>query len=159
MDRAAADEGQLIELCLPPRPDVVSIARLVVGAAASIDPAFDEERNADLRLAVSEACTNAIQAQLAARTNGDSHTPIVLTCALSTGRILLSVQDHAGGFDPTGVPVTPAATAPDRLEHERGLGIPLIRLLADEIDFKRTPGGTTVVMSFAPRHGGERSLL
>lgn len=148
-----------IELTLPPRPEVVSIARLVVGAAASIDPEFDEERSADLRLAVSEACTNAIQAQLARRTNGDLTTPIVLRCSLGDGCIRLSVQDHGGGFDPGGVPVTPAATAHDRLEHEGGLGLPLIRLLADEIDFRSTPGGTTVVMSFAPRRGGERSRL
>ncbi|MEO6628852.1 MAG: ATP-binding protein, partial [Aquihabitans sp.] len=63
----ASDHSEVIELLLPARPEVVSVARLVVGAAVAIDPEFDEERGDDLRLAVSEACTNAIQAQLAGR--------------------------------------------------------------------------------------------
>lgn len=156
---AAADRPHLIELSLPPRAEVVAIARLVVGALASIDPAFDEERGADLRLAVSEALTNAIQAQRAVRDGAGSTAPIELRCALSDSCIELEVRDHGGGFDPGRVPATPPPTADDRLDHEGGLGLPLIRLLADELHVRPSPGGTTVVMSFTPRHGGERSRL
>jgi len=143
--------GEVVELELPPRPEVVSVARLVVGAVAAVDPLFDEERGADLRLAVSEACTNAIQAQEAERLGADAAAPIVLRCSVGDGIIRLTVQDHGGGFDPTGLEAHPAVTDPARLEHEGGLGIPLIRLLADELEFQRTPGGTTVVMTFGHR--------
>lgn len=150
--------GDVIELELPPRPEVVAVARLVVGAVAAVEPLFDEERGADLRLAVSEACTNAIQAQLAAGAGSDPDAPIVLRCELVSGRILLTVRDHGGGFDPDGLAVHPAVTDPARLEHEGGLGIPLIRLLADELEFVESPGGTTVVMAFGPRMPPGRTI-
>lgn len=147
------EEGgdEVIELVIPPRPDVVSVARLVVGAAVAMDPSFDEERSADLRLAASEACTNAIEAQLAQRAENDAARSIILRCTLGRERIVMTVQDHGGGFDPEALQAHPAVTDPARLDHEDGLGIPLIRLLSDELEFRETPGGTTVVMTFGPR--------
>ena len=38
----------------------------------------------------------------------------------------------------------PVATDPQRLRHERGLGIPLMRSLVDEVVFTPTLGGTAV---------------
>lgn len=149
------DEGEVevevVELALPPRPEVVSVARLVVGALAAADPSFNDERGADLRLAVSEACTNAIQAQLASRSGADPDAPIVLRFEVGPGCIELAVSDHGGGFDPERLETHPAVTDPARLEYEGGLGIPLIRLLADELEFRPSDGGTTVVMTFGPR--------
>jgi len=146
-----ADSVEVIELVFPPRPEVVSVARLVVGAAVAIDPAFDEERGADLRLAVSEACTNAIQAQLEQRRGGDADRPIVLRCSVGDGKITLTVKDHAGGFDPATLESHPLVTDPARLDYEGGLGIPLIQLLTDDVKFVSSPGGTTVIMTFEPR--------
>lgn len=151
-------DREVVELCLPPRPEVVSVARLVVGAVAAGDPSFDEERGADLRLAVSEACTNAIQAQLADHEGADAEAPILLRCEVVPGRIELAVSDHGGGFDPEALAAHPAVTDPARLEYEGGLGIPLLRLLADELEFRASPGGTTVVMRFGPRVGSGRVL-
>ncbi len=142
---------EVVELELPPRPDVVAVARLVVGAVAAAEPQFDEERSADLRLAVSEACTNAIEAQLASSSSGSDPTaPIMVRCQVDAGRIQLTVQDHAGGFDPGGLGSHPPVTDPARLDHEGGLGIPLLRLLADDLQFVESAGGTTVVMTFSP---------
>jgi anti-sigma regulatory factor (Ser/Thr protein kinase) len=145
------DAAEVVELIIPPRPEIVSVARLVVGAAVAMDPSFDEERSADLRLAASEACTNAIEAQLARRQARDADLPIVLRCELGADSIVLTVQDHGGGFDPDDLPPQPEATDPARLDYEDGLGIPLIRLLSDDLEFRETPGGTTVVMKFEPR--------
>lgn len=143
---------ETIELELPPRAEVVAIARLVVGAIVSADPDFDEERSADLRLAVSEACTNAIQAQRAAVTEVDGdQPPVLLRCVHGRGRIAVTVRDHAGGFDPDDLAPHPEITDPARLDHEGGLGIPLMRMLADDLVFEPTPGGTTVRMTFLPR--------
>lgn len=144
--------AETVELELPPRPEVVAIARMVVGAVVSADPDFDEERSADLRLAVSEACTNAIQAQLAAdEGNGGDRPPVLVRCTQGEGRITVTVRDHAGGFDPDDLSPHPEVTDPARLDHEGGLGIPLMRMLADEISFDPSPGGTTVTMTFVPR--------
>jgi anti-sigma regulatory factor (Ser/Thr protein kinase) len=149
------DGAEVVELELPARPEVVSVARLVIGAVAAIDPLFDEERSADLRLAISEACTNAIQAQMAR--NGASTAgplPITMRCAVLDGEIEVSVTDHGGGFDPTTLRPHPDVTDPARLEHEGGLGIPLIKMLADELRFEPHEDGTTVVMRFQPRTPG-----
>lgn len=147
-----SEAADTVELELPARPEVVAIARLVVGAVASADPAFDEERTADVRLAVSEACTNAIQAQRARMVgNGSDVEPVLVRCMHSPGQIAVTVRDQGGGFDPAELAPHPEVTDPARLDHEGGLGIPLMRMLADDLEFDRSSGGTTVRMTFLPR--------
>jgi len=124
----------------------VAVARLVMGSLALGDPAFDEDRAADLRLAVSEACTNAVRAQ---ELLGES-TPIRLRYRVRSGCIEVRVSDAGGGFDPREVQRSVDLTDPNRLEYEGGLGIPLIRLLADTAEFRPLDGGTEVVMTFGP---------
>ena len=152
MHATPSSEVEVVELLLPPRPEVVAVVRLVVGALIDADPLFDEERGADVRLAVSEACTNAVQAQ-------PTGEPIVVRCEVTAGRLLFSVTDHGRGFDPEALPEHPAVTDPARLDHENGLGIPLIRLLSDAVDFETTASGTTVTMAFEPRLPGGGPLL
>lgn len=142
--------GEVVELLLPPRPEAVSIARLVVGAVVAGEPAFDEDRAADLRLAVSEACTNAIQAQGHGAEAG-ADLPVAVRCTVADEVVVVEVRDHGEGFDPDGLSPHPEVTDPARLEYEGGLGIPLIRLLADELVFRPEGDGTTVVMRFGPR--------
>ncbi|MCU1350983.1 MAG: anti-sigma factor RsbW [Acidimicrobiales bacterium] len=142
---------QVVELELPARPDVLALARLVVAAVVTLEPLFDEERIDDLRLAVSEACTNAIEAQQE-RGGGDADgRPIGVRCHLTAGRVEVEVRDHGGGFDHASLPLHPPVTDPARLEYERGLGIPLIRMLSDAVEFRQTEDGTAVVMVFEPR--------
>lgn len=144
---------EVVELELPARAEVVSVARLVIGAIVASEPLFDEERSADLRLAVSEACTNAIQAQMAAGGEPcpEHELPIVMRCTVGAGTIDVAITDHGGGFDPASLTPHPEVTDPARLDHEGGLGIPLIRMLADDLEFVRHDDGTTVVMHFEPR--------
>jgi hypothetical protein len=42
MARDLAPLTEVVELELPPRPEVVSVARLVIGALAASDPLFDD---------------------------------------------------------------------------------------------------------------------
>ncbi len=132
----------------------MSVARLIIGALVAADPLFDEERSADLRLAVSEACTNAIQAEMAGHVGqppDPDAEPIVMRCVLADGQIEVAITDHGGGFDPSGLEAHPDVTSPDRLNYEGGLGIPLIKMLADHLEFQPTENGTTVVMRFDRR--------
>ncbi|WP_421118353.1 ATP-binding protein [Aquihabitans daechungensis] len=162
MSSDAAASGDVVELELPARPEVVSVARLVIGALVAADPLFDEERSADLRLAVSEACTNAIQAEMAGRRDeppDPDAEPIVMRCVLADGQIEVAITDHGGGFDPNGLEAHPEVTSPDRLNYEGGLGIPLITMLADHLEFQPTDDGTTVIMRFEPREPGVRPVI
>ena len=133
--------GQVVELEIPARSDFLDVARMVVTTAASIEPTFPDDRISDLRLAVSEACTNAIEAH--ASQNG-SDDRIVIRCDLAEDRVEVEVQDRGGGFDPTAVGELPSAEDPSRLDHERGLGISLMRTVTDETEFRAEPGGTSV---------------
>lgn len=133
--------NRLVELAFPSRTDYLAVARLVVVAAASIEPALGEERLDNLRLAVSEACTNAIEAQQAA---GASHEEILVRCQIDDERVAVEVLDQGGGFDPNTVPELPEPDLPERLDYESGLGLTLIRLLTDESQIVSSSQGTLI---------------
>jgi serine/threonine-protein kinase RsbW len=141
--------GEIVELEIPARIELLSLARLVITGAATIEPTFSDERIEDLRIAVSEACTNAIEAHL----GSGAADRITIRCDLAEDRIEVEVTDRGAGFDPGAVEEVPDAEHPDRLEYESGLGIPLMRVLVDETEFRASPTGTAVrlVVSRSPR--------
>jgi anti-sigma regulatory factor (Ser/Thr protein kinase) len=90
---------------------------------------------------VSEACVNAIEAYASRGTPG---LPITIRLRAEPGCIEVEVHDEAGGFDPDDLVPHPPVETPERLHHERGLGVPLMRALADDARFVLEGGGTTV---------------
>lgn len=138
----------VVALEIPPRRDQLALVRLVVTATATIDGRLTEARVEDLGLAVSEACANAFDAM--AESGLDS--AVVVTVDTDHEELAVTVSDEAGGFELAAVEPIPGATEPGRLGHERGLGIPLMRSLVDEVAFTRTDRGTAVRLSVrAPR--------
>jgi serine/threonine-protein kinase RsbW len=132
-----------VVLSVPARHDYLALIRSVVTAcAAQLDPALAESRLDDLRLAVTEACSNAADAHL----RSGSREPLHVVCQVGPDHLTVTITDRGGGFDPDAAPVLPDAGEPGRLRHERGLGIPLMRILTDEVRFTATEGGTTVVL-------------
>ena len=73
----------VLELDVPSSPEYIAIVRLVVASVASSRRALADERIDDLKLAVSEACTNAIEANRSIRPNAPVHIEI---CLLYTSR-------------------------------------------------------------------------
>jgi serine/threonine-protein kinase RsbW len=131
---------QVVKLEIPPRAEFVGLVRLVVSSVAAHHRRLDDDRLADLKLAVSEACTNAIEAH----ESGPVEARVVVRCQEDHDRFEVRVIDRGAGFDPSALPGHPPVTDPARLEHERGLGIPLIRALVDEVHFESSPEGTSV---------------
>lgn len=138
-----ARPARVVELDIPARADYLDLVRMVVATAASLEPSFADDRIADVRLAVSEACTNAIEAH-AALGHADEHDRIVVRCDLADDRIELEVVDQGGGFDLDDLDALPAVEDPERLAFERGLGIGLIRTVTDESEFSTSDVGTVV---------------
>lgn len=132
-----------IELEIPARPEYVALARLVVSSLASARRDLTDDRVDDLKVAVSEACTNAIEAHHSA----DSDDSVVIRCAELDDRLEIEIEDRGSGFDPESLPEHPPVTDPDRLNFERGLGIPLIRTLVDDVSISSSGEGTKVTMS------------
>ena len=143
--------GEVVELEIPARAEFVALARLVVSAIAASDSTLADERIDDLKLAVSEACTNAIEAHGAIETD----ERVLLRCSADGGTVEVSIQDRGRGFDPSQLPDHPPVTDPDRLKFERGLGIPLIRALVDEVEFSSSDQGTAVRLLMRPAGGQE----
>ena len=62
-------------------------------------------------------------------------------------RLEVNIEDSGPGFDPDKLEFPPPITDPERLNFERGLGIPLIRTLVDHAAFIRKEKGTSVRMT------------
>ena len=127
-----------IEIQIPPRPDYVSLVRVVVAAAAELEPTLEPLRIDDLRVAVSEATTNAIQAHI----RSGCTRPVRVTCRSAAGRVSVVVRDEGPGFDADSLLAVPPSESPARLGRESGMGISIIRALADEFHVRSGPHGT-----------------
>lgn len=132
-----------IVLEIPPRLDYLAVVRLVVATAASLDPPLPDSRLDDLRLAVTEACSNAIKAHRPEAAD----QPVVISCHLHEDLFRVEIRDRGPGFDPDALARLPDPTDPTRLQHESGLGIPLIKVLTDDVTFEPAGDGTIVSMT------------
>lgn len=125
-----------VVLEIPARPEYLHLVRQVVAAAAQLEPTFPDERIDDLRIAVSEAATNAVEAHV----GSNAEERILLRCDLSDEGIQVEVLDRGGGFE---VGERQPVHRADQLA-ERGFGLPLMRELADEADITTRDDGTAV---------------
>lgn len=109
---------------------LADVRRFVEEVAAQVS--LDLERIFDLKVAVSEACANAVEHA------GCETTPLEISARLKSRRLSFVVTDS--GF------FRPPSTGRESFG-SRGLGLPLMVTLMDEVTFTRTPGGTTVTLS------------
>jgi anti-sigma regulatory factor (Ser/Thr protein kinase) len=94
----------------------------------------DEETVDDIKLAISEACTNAIKA----KTDGE---PVGIVVVPQQSMIEFQIVDRAGGFDPSVV----SGRATEEELAEGGIGLQIIKSLFPEAVVEGNPdGGTTV---------------
>ncbi|NSW87551.1 MAG: ATP-binding protein [Syntrophobacteraceae bacterium] len=127
-------------LCL-----ATALSRLI--CASIKEPQVDSEFAYQTELAVSEACTNAIEHGL----SGKDDSKVTVVFQVFDERLVISVADEGNGFDLAGIP------NPDFPSHpERGYGLFIIRSVMDEVDYIRGEGRNTLVMSKRFR---KRSLL
>lgn len=128
-----------VELRIPPDVQYVGLARLVVTAAAR-QAGMTNDRVEDLKIAVSEATANAIQAHHRAGEN----RPISLVFGpTSADQFGVTISD-AGSRQKT----PPTSIGARNWDTEGGLGVTLIRGLADVVDFRRETG-VSVHMRFS----------
>ncbi|MGH9116923.1 MAG: ATP-binding protein [Acidimicrobiales bacterium] len=129
---------ETIRLEFPARPEYLSLVRVVVGNVANHGPDLESLRINDLCLAVSEACANAIDAYVCDGRPGET---VEVEFAVASERIAVEVVDRAGGFELGASRAAVPAAHPHR---ERGLGLPLMKVLTDEMDVDVRNGGTAV---------------
>jgi serine/threonine-protein kinase RsbW len=128
-DRQAV-EGRRVRLTIPARPEYITLCRLALTGLAALRP-FSEELLADLKLALTEACSNSVRHAYGAA--GDGVVEIVYD--IQPDRLVIEVSDEGEGFDPE-----QAGGSGDDLS-EGGLGIAIIRAIADEVEIGKHPEG------------------
>jgi serine/threonine-protein kinase RsbW len=125
-----------VRLTMPARPEGVAVVRqALAGMADALD--FDAAVLADMKMAVSEACTNVV---VHAYEDSDGVLEVDLT-ADELG-LTIRVRDHGSGIQPN---VNRSRSVP-----ALGLGLPLIAALSDAFELHGSAGqGTEVRMTFS----------
>jgi serine/threonine-protein kinase RsbW len=135
----AGDEtGHAIRLTIPAKPEYITLGRLALTGIARMRPEpLGQEVLGDLKLALTEACTNSVRHAYA---NGEGTVEIVYR--LYDDRLVVEVADEGEGFEP---PAEPRLALEDDELTEGGLGIAIIRALADEFEIReRAQGGSSL---------------
>jgi serine/threonine-protein kinase RsbW len=109
--------------------------------------AFPRDTLAEVKLAVVEACLNALEYGA-----GDVEVEVVAHPDDARAWIEVAVVDHGPGFDPSGV-ARPVLEDKLRSKRKRGWGLELIRRLMDEVEITSEPGLTKIRM--IRRRGGK----
>ena len=125
--------GRLVRLTIPAKPEYITLSRLALAGLSRVR-AFSEETLADLKLALTEACSNSVRH---AYGDGDGHVDI--SFELLDDRLIVEVTDDGTGFE-LGDGSGDGAGAGDELT-EGGLGIAIIRSIADEVEISGGPDG------------------
>jgi len=127
---ATSDGEAVVELTIPGKPEYVGVARLaILGVASRMRFSYDEVE--DIRLAVGEACTTAIERSGSAQITAQE---VRIRCLIDPTRLVVEVSDGAP------VPASPeASSANDSGLDERGLGGVLIRILMDDVQTADEP--------------------
>ena len=121
-ERRVETDAPDLELTLPARPENVAVARHAIGGFADVLDVPDQTL-ADVKLAVTEACTNVV---VHAYPGGEG--PITLRATVDDGVLRVVVVDEGRG-------ILPRADSPGL-----GLGLPLISTMADDLQIEAAEG-------------------
>jgi serine/threonine-protein kinase RsbW len=129
------DPAPEVLLTMPARPEGVGVVRqALAGMADALD--FDASVLADMKMAVTEACTNVV-----VHAYEESAGILEVEMLADEAGLTIVVRDHGSGIQPR-----PARSEPPAL----GLGLPLIAALSDSFELRGSAGqGTEVRMTFA----------
>ena len=121
-----------LELSLPARAENVAVVRHAIGGLGDVLD-VDDQVLSDIKLAVTEACTNVV---VHAYPEGEG--PMGLRASVHDDHVAIVIHDHGRG-------IVPRADSPGL-----GLGLPLIATLADSLELGTGDAEETEVrMTFA----------
>jgi serine/threonine-protein kinase RsbW len=124
-----------VRMTMPARPEGVAVVRqALAGMADALD--VDAAVLADMKMAVSEACTNVV-----VHAYDDGEGMLEVDMQADENGLTIRVRDYGTGIQPH--------PQPSRDVPALGLGLPLIAALSDEFELRGSTGrGTEVRMTF-----------
>lgn len=117
-------DARMVRLTIPAKAEYITLVRLALSGLSQLRPLSDELLG-DLKLAVTEACSNSVRH--AYRDGREGAVEVVYE--LHPDRLIVEVRDEGEGF--TTADDTPGVAGS---LSEGGLGIAIIRELADELE-------------------------
>jgi serine/threonine-protein kinase RsbW len=133
---SANGHAHAIRLTIPAKPEYITLGRLALtGIAKMGNTPFSQEVLGDLKLALTEACTNSVRHAYA-----EGGGSVEIFYELHADKLIVEVSDQGEGFTP---PSAPSAVLEDPELSEGGLGIAIIEALSDELEItERDEGGS-----------------
>jgi serine/threonine-protein kinase RsbW len=128
-----------IRLTIPAKAEYITLSRLALTGVVRLhrEP-LSAEVLGDLKLALTEACTNSVR-----HAYGEGQGSVQILYELHDDRLVVEVTDEGDGFEPPSTPST--ALAGEDITEEGGLGIAIIEALADELEIREgTQGGSSL---------------
>jgi serine/threonine-protein kinase RsbW len=131
----------VVRLKFPAKADYLLLARLALAGVARSLP-VGPELLADLKLAVTEACGNAVRHAYAEREGS-----VGVAFVVAEDRLEMIVEDEGAGIELpveelVGEPVQEASPEPI----DGGMGMAIIRAIVDELDVRDGSGGRGTVV-------------
>jgi serine/threonine-protein kinase RsbW len=120
----AMNGNPAIRLTIPAKAEYISLGRLALTGLARVRTLADETL-ADLKLALTEACSNSVRHAY----DGAGGGIVEIVYALLPDRLVIEVTDDGGGFE-----FAERVLEEGRELAEGGLGIAIIRSIADEFE-------------------------
>jgi serine/threonine-protein kinase RsbW len=121
----------VVALSIPAKAEYLAVCRLALAGLSQVH-SVEPEALADVKLALTEACSNSIRHAYREGRDGD----VEIVYDVQEGAISVEVRDAGAGFPPEGQP-----PAEDDLD-EGGLGLSIIRALSDEVEIESHAGGS-----------------
>jgi len=121
-----------VRLVIPAKAEYITLCRLALTGLSRLRP-LPPEVLADLKLAITEAASNSVRHAYAGREDGF----VDISYELHGDRLALEVADNGSGFDPEAENGSEAEALT-----EGGLGIAIIRAIADDFEIGSRPDGT-----------------
>jgi len=132
-------EPPKVELTLPIIPDL-ELAATKTAEVVAKHMNLDEEKSAEIGMALIEATINAFEH------SGSDSENVEIHFVIQGDTLVIKVTDKGKGFDPSKVKI-PNIEEKLRSDQKRGWGLKLIQELMDTVEFESTPEGTTVTMT------------
>jgi serine/threonine-protein kinase RsbW len=132
---ADVNGSHVVSLTVPAEPKWLALCRLVLSGLCQLQP-VDDETLADLKLAVTEACSNSVRHAY----GEDGSGAIRVRYALEQGAVTIEVADTGRGFR-FDQPLPDLAALPEEELREDEMGLAIINALVDEVDIGAGPDG------------------
>jgi serine/threonine-protein kinase RsbW len=130
-----------VKLDIPAKAEFVSLGRLALSGLLRSRGGYSEDAVADLKLALTEACSNSVR-HAYDHDEGQVH----LEFTVHTDRVTVLIKDEGGGFHEDDDDCPECRNLGDFHLAEGGMGISIIRAVVDDFDLRKPDEGGTVLV-------------